>query len=119
MWQILQQDTPDDYVCATNETHTVREFIARTFQTLDMELEFSGEGVDEVGVEKATGKVRLRIDPRYFRPTEVELLIGNPAKAKEKFGWEPKVKFEELVKIMTEADLKLAEREARGLSESS
>jgi GDPmannose 4,6-dehydratase len=114
MWQILQQEKPDDYVCATNETHTVREFIARTFQALDMELEFRGTGVDEVGIEKATGKIRLRIDPRYFRPTEVELLIGNPAKAKAQLGWEPRVKFAELVQIMTTADLHLAEREARG-----
>ena len=114
MWHILQQDQPDDYVCATNEMHTVREFIERTFAALDMELEFRGEGVDEIGREKTTGKVRVRIDPRYFRPTEVELLIGNPAKAKEKLDWAPKVRFEELVSIMTEADLKLAERELQG-----
>ncbi len=111
MWRILQQDTPDDYVCATNETHTVREFIDLTFKQLDMELEFQGEGVDEIGVEKATGKVRLRIDPRYFRPTEVELLIGDYAKSKEKFGWEPKTRFAELVRIMTDADWKLARQE--------
>jgi len=111
MWRILQQDAPDDYVCATNEMHTVREFIAETFKRLDMELEFRGDGVDEIGVEKATGRTLMKIDPRYFRPSEVELLIGNPAKAKEKLGWEPKVKFSELVRIMTEADWKLARRE--------
>lgn len=111
MWMILQQDEPDDYVCATNETHTVREFIDLTFKQLDMELEFRGEGVDEVAVEKATGKVRMRINPRYFRPTEVDILIGDPAKARAKFGWEPKVKFHELVRIMTEADWELARRE--------
>jgi len=111
MWHILQQEQPEDYVCATNEMHTVREFIAETFKHLDMELEFRGKGVDEVGIEKATGKILVRIDPRYFRPSEVELLIGNPAKAKEKLGWEPKVKFAELVRIMTQADWKLAQRE--------
>lgn len=111
MWRILQQETPDDYVCATNEMHTVREFIDLTFKQLDMELEFRGEGVDEIGVEKATGKVRLRIDPRYFRPTEVELLIGDYAKSKEAFGWEPTTRFAELVRIMTDADWKLAQQE--------
>jgi len=111
MWRILQQETPDDYVCATNETHTVREFIDLTFKQLDMELEFRGEGVDEVGIEKKTGKTRLKIDPRYFRPTEVDLLIGDYAKSKEKFGWEPKTRFAELVRIMTDADWKLAQRE--------
>ncbi len=113
MWHILQQDQPDDYVCATNETHTVREFIQLAFGLLDMELEFQGEGVDEIGVEKATGKVRVRIDPRYFRPTEVDLLIGDPAKAKERFGWEPKVRFAELTRIMAEADWELAKREKK------
>jgi GDPmannose 4,6-dehydratase len=112
MWQILQQEAPDDYVCATNETHTVREFIDLTFRHLNMELEFKGEGVNEVGIEKSTGKVRVRIDPRYFRPTEVELLIGNPAKAKKKLGWEPQVRFAELVRIMANADQELARREA-------
>jgi GDPmannose 4,6-dehydratase len=116
MWRILQQETPDDYVCATNETHTVREFIDLTFRQLDMELEFRGEGVDEVGVEKATGKVRVKIDPRYFRPTEVDLLIGDYLKSKEKFGWEPKVRFAELVRIMADADWKLAQREKRALA---
>ncbi|MHA3772787.1 GDP-mannose 4,6-dehydratase [Verrucomicrobiota bacterium sgz303538] len=111
MWQILQQEQPDDYVCATNETHTVREFIDLTFKHLGMELEFQGTGADEVGIEKSTGKVRVKIDPRYFRPTEVELLIGNPAKAKAKLGWEPKVRFAELVAIMSNADWDLAKRE--------
>ncbi len=113
MWRILQQDEPDDFVCATNETHTVREFIDLTFKQLDMELEFQGEGVNEVGIEKKTGKVRVKIDPKYFRPTEVDLLIGDYAKAKEKLGWEPKTRFADLVKIMTEADWKLAQKEAR------
>ncbi len=113
MWRILQQDQPGDYVAATNEMHTVREFIDLTFKTLDMELEFRGEGVDEVGVEKSTGRTLVRIDPRYFRPAEVELLIGDYTKAKETFGWEPMTKFAELVRIMADADWKLAQREKR------
>ena len=111
MWRILQQEAPDDYVCATNETHTVREFIDLTFKELDMELEFTGTGVEEVGIEKNTGKIRMRIDPRYFRPTEVELLIGDYAKSEKAFGWKPSTRFAELVKIMTAADWKLAQRE--------
>ncbi len=113
MWRILQLDKPGDYVAATNEMHTVREFIDETFKHLDMELEFRGKGVDEVGVEKSTGRTLLRIDPRYFRPAEVELLIGDYTKAKETFGWEPKTKFTELVKIMADADWKLAQKERR------
>ncbi len=114
MWRILQQDTPDDYVCATNETNTVRDFIAHTFARLDMELVFEGEGVNEVGREKSTGRVLVRIAPAYFRPTEVELLIGDYAKAKKQLGWEPTVRFEQLVQIMTDADLCLAQKEAKG-----
>jgi GDPmannose 4,6-dehydratase len=113
MWRILQQEEADDYVCATNETHTVREFIARTFAHLGMELEFEGEGVNEIAREKSTGRVLMRISPDYFRPTEVDLLIGDYQKSKDKFGWEPTVRFEELVRIMTDADLVLAERELR------
>ena len=111
MWRILQQEQPGDFVCATNETHTVREFISLAFQHLDMELEFRGGGVDEIGVEKATGKTRVKINPRYFRPTEVELLIGDYSKAKEVLGWEPRVRFSELVRIMADADWKLARLE--------
>jgi GDPmannose 4,6-dehydratase len=113
MWRILQQETPDDYVCATNETNTVRDFIAHTFRRLDMELAFEGEGVNEVGREVSTGRVLVRIAPAYFRPTEVELLIGDYSKAKKQLGWEPTVRFEELVQIMTDADLCLAQKEAR------
>ena len=108
MWRILQQDTPDDYVCATNETHTVREFIEKTFSHLGMDLEFQGTGVDEVGIEVETGRKLVRISPDYFRPTEVDLLIGDYAKSKIKFGWEPTVRFSELVAIMADADSKLA-----------
>ena len=96
MWVMLQQDKPDDYVVATNETHTVKEFIQETFGLLNLDWE-----------------KYVNYDARYERPAEVELLIGNPAKAKKQLGWEPKVKFKELVKIMTEADLELAKREAQ------
>ncbi len=104
MWMMLQQDEPDDYVMATGETHTVREFVDLAFKELDIELEWQGVNEKEKGVVKKTGKVLIEVDPRYYRPTEVDLLIGDASKAKEKLGWEPKVKFEELVKIMAKAD---------------
>ena len=107
MWMMLQQNTPDDYVVATNEMHTVREFIEKSFAIVGIKVEWNGTGADEIGINKTTGGVVVRIDPLYYRPAEVEQLLGNPAKAKENLGWEPKVKFEELVKIMTEGDLKL------------
>ncbi|MBC8206027.1 MAG: GDP-mannose 4,6-dehydratase [Kiritimatiellales bacterium] len=107
MWMMLQQDTPDDYVVATNEMHTVREFIEKSFGHAGIEIVWEGEGVDEVGKDQATGKIVVRMDERYYRPCEVEQLLGNPAKAKAQLGWEPTVKFEELVKIMTEGDLKI------------
>ncbi len=104
MWKMLQLDQPEDFVLATGETHTVREFADLSFKELGMELAWKGEGVNEKGVDKKTGKIIVEVDPRYYRPTEVELLIGDPSKAKEKLGWTPKVKFEELVKIMAKAD---------------
>ncbi len=107
MWMMLQQDTPDDYVVATNEMHTVREFIEKSFGHVGIKIGWEGEGVKEVGKNKATGDVVVRMDERYYRPAEVEQLLGNPAKAKRQLGWEPAVKFEELVKIMTEGDLKI------------
>ena len=107
MWMMLQQDTPDDYVVATNEMHTVREFIEKSFGQVGIEIVWEGEGVEEVGKNKATGDVIVRMDERYYRPCEVEQLLGNPAKAKTQLGWEPEVKFEKLVKIMTEGDLKI------------
>lgn len=110
MWRMLQQDTPDDYVLATNETHSVREFVDVTFDELGMKLAFEGEGVDEVGIEKATGITRVRVDPRYFRPAEVDLLVGNPAKAKAKLGWEPQTKFDELARLMARADYDLCQK---------
>jgi GDPmannose 4,6-dehydratase len=109
MWLMLQQEQPDDYVVATNEMHTVREFIEKAFSHLDITIEWEGEGVNEVGKNRATGDIIVRMDERYYRPCEVDQLLGNPEKAKRQLGWEPKIKFEELVKIMTEGDLRLLE----------
>ncbi|QQS61162.1 MAG: GDP-mannose 4,6-dehydratase [Candidatus Moraniibacteriota bacterium] len=110
MWRILQQDKPDDYVLATNETHTVREFIEETAKHLSIDLIWEGKGIKEKGRDKKTGKIIIEIDPKYFRPTEVDLLIGDYSRAKEKLGWEPKTKFHELVKIMTEADEEMVKK---------
>lgn len=104
MWRMLQQPEPEDFVLATGETHTVREFAAEAFAELDMELEWVGEGVNEKGILKKEGKVVVEVDPRYFRPTEVDLLVGNAAKAKKKLGWEAKTKFKELAHLMAKAD---------------
>jgi|TARA_A100001015_G_scaffold304348_1_gene395410 GDPmannose 4,6-dehydratase len=109
MWLMLQQEQPDDYVVATNEMHTVREFIEKAFSHVDITIEWEGEGVNEVGKNRATGDIIVRMDERYYRPCEVDQLLGNPEKAKHQLGWEPKIKFEELVKIMTEGDLRLLE----------
>ncbi|RPH30284.1 MAG: GDP-mannose 4,6-dehydratase [Bacteroidales bacterium] len=111
MWRILQANEPDDYVLATNETHTVREFVEESFSILGETIEWRGTGKDEKGYLKSNNALVVEIDPRYFRPTEVDLLIGNPLKAKQKLGWEPKTTFKELVKIMTLSDFnKLKER---------
>lgn len=110
MWLMLQQKTPDDFVVATNETHTVREFIEKAFARVGMHIEWKGKAEKEIGIDSKSGKTLVKIDPRYYRPTEVELLIGNPAKAKEKLGWEPRVKFEELVNIMVAADLEMVRK---------
>jgi GDPmannose 4,6-dehydratase len=112
MWRILQADTPEDFVLATNETHTVREFIEEAFSVLGEEIIWVGNGVDEKGILKSSGKEVVAIDPRYFRPTEVELLIGDYSKAKEKLGWEPKTTFNELVRIMVRADYAKAIKKA-------
>lgn len=104
MWLMLQQDKPDDFVIATGETHTVREFVERAFEELDIQIEWSGEGVEEVGIDKATGKVIVAVEKRYFRPTEVDLLIGDATKAKRELHWEPKIKFKELVREMVKSD---------------
>jgi len=105
MWLILQQDEPDDYVIGTGEKHSVREFCEKAFAFAGMPIEWRGEGVEEVGMDPA-GRVLVRVDPRYFRPAEVELLLADPTKAREKLGWEAKVGFDELVALMVEADLR-------------
>jgi len=113
MWRMLQAAEPSDYVVATGETHSVREFAELVFARLGMPLVWQGEGVHEKGIVAATGKVVLEIDPRYFRPAEVDLLLGDPAKARRELGWQPKTSFKELVDMMTDADLELAERERK------
>lgn len=111
MWRILQQDEPDDYLCATGEMHTVRSFCEYAFDAVGAPVRFEGSGVEEKGICKETGEVLIAVDPNYFRPAEVEELLGDPAKAKEKLGWQPKVTFRELVTIMAEADWNLAKCE--------
>lgn len=111
MWLMLQQDKPDDYVMATGVTTTVRDFITMAFAEAGMKLKWEGEGVNEKGIDASTGNVLVEIDPRYFRPAEVELLIGDPGKAEKKLGWKPKVQLPELVRMMVQNDIKLAEKE--------
>lgn len=112
MWRMLQQDEPDDYVLATGETHTVREFIEKSFEAVGTTLKWVGPTgtVDEIGVDATDeSRVLVRIDPRYFRPTEVDLLLGDPTKAKTKLGWTSSTPFDELVREMVEADVKMIE----------
>ena len=111
MWLMLQQNEPDDYVVATGVKRTVRDFVNYSFNELGIELDWKGEGVEEKGIDKSTGKILVEVDPKYFRPAEVELLIGDPSKAKEKLGWEPEVTLKELVSMMVKHDLKEAEKE--------
>ena len=112
MWLILQQDEPDDYVIATGVQHTVREFAALAFHYAGIELEWKGEGMDEKGYDRKTGKMLVCVNPKWFRPTDVVNLWGNPTKAKTKLGWNPqKTSYEELCRLMTESDMKLARRE--------
>ncbi len=105
MWRMLQYPEPEDFVIATGETHSVREFVELSFQEAGISIEWQGAGVNELGIDRATGKVLVRVDPKYFRPTEVDLLIGNPAKAKRLLGWEPKTTFLELIQSMVREDL--------------
>lgn len=110
MWLILQHDKPDDFVIATGEQHSVREFCTLSFHYAGIELEWQGEGVDEKGIDKKTGKVLVEVSPEYFRPTDVVTLLGNPSKAKSTLGWDPtKTPFEELVRLMTENDIRQTE----------
>ena len=104
MWRMLQQDTPDDYVLATNETHTVREFAESSFREAGIEIAWRGNGVHEKGYDAKTGRLLVEVDPRFFRPAEVELLWGNPSKAERELGWQRKVSFSELVRMMVQAD---------------
>ena len=113
MWLILQQDTPDDYVLATGETHSVREFIELAFAEVGIDIEWRGEGKHEEGIDPATGRVLVCVDPRYFRPTEVDLLLGDPTKAREKLGWRHRVTLPELVSEMVRHDLELVAHESR------
>jgi GDPmannose 4,6-dehydratase len=110
MWRMLQADTPDDYVMATGESHSVREFVEEAFRVLGQEIEWRGSGKGETGVLKSTGKEVVAIDPRYYRPTEVDHLLGNATKAKKVLGWQPKIAFKELVKIMVLADFEKIKR---------
>lgn len=106
MWLILQQNTPDDFVIATGEMHTVREFCTIAFNNVGISLRWEGEGVDEKGIDENTGKTLVEVDPKFFRPAEVDQLLGDPTKAKKQLGWNPcKTSFEELVKIMTDHDM--------------
>lgn len=111
MWRIVQHDQPDDFVLATGETHSVREFVELAFSEVGREMAWDGSGVDEVGRDAATGQVLVRIDPKYFRPTEVDLLLGDPTKARETLGWVSQTPFKELVQEMVAADCALIERE--------
>ncbi len=112
MWMILQHDKPDDFVVATGEAHTVREFVEKSFAGVGIGLKWTGSGVDEKGVDAETEKTLIEIDPRYFRPTEVDYLLGDATKAKNVLGWSPNVAFDGLVKIMVEEDMKLAKQES-------
>lgn len=112
MWLMLQHDTPEDFVIATGEMHSVREFATLAFKYAGIEIEWQGEGINEKGIDKATGRVLIEVDPKYFRPAEVDQLLGDPTKAKTLLGWNPtKTPFEELVRIMVEADMKKVEKE--------
>lgn len=111
MWLMLQQEEADDYVIATNETRTVREFVETAFRKAGMEITFEGIGIDEVGRDKATGKVVVKVNKDFFRPAEVDILIGNPAKADAKLGWVRHISFDELVECMVKNDLELVEKE--------
>lgn len=122
MWLMLQQDEPDDYVLATGETHTVRSFVEKAFAKVGMSIEWRGEGIDEKGYDTTSGQCVIEIDPRYFRPTEVDLLIGNPARAHQKLGWRHETNLDQLIAEMVREDLKVMARNVpsaggnRGLS---
>lgn len=111
-WLMLQQESPEDFVIATGVQYSVRDFVNKAAEAVDIEMEWNGEGIDEKGYDKATGKCIVEVDPRYFRPTEVETLLGDPTKAKEKLGWVPKITLQEMVTEMVENDMMIAKRDA-------
>ena len=113
MWLMLQQEAPDDYVLATGETHSVREFVEYAFNAAGYDITWEGEGVDTRGIDKTTGRVMVEVSPEFYRPAEVDILIGDSRKAREKLGWMPNTKFEELVRIMVEADIRRVQQELR------
>lgn len=113
MWLMLQQEKPDDYVIATNETRTVREFVDTAFKAAGIELEWRGSGMDETAVNKANGKTVVKVNPKFFRPAEVDILLGDPTKAETKLGWKRNIDFKELVTRMVDNDMRLAEREIK------
>jgi len=115
MWRMLQVDKPDDYILATNETHAVREFVEEAFRVLGEEIAWRGQGADEKGFLRSDGRMVVGINPRYYRPTEVDLLLGDYSKAKAQLGWEPRVTFRELVRLMVEADFKKARLRANSV----
>ncbi|MDP1967544.1 MAG: GDP-mannose 4,6-dehydratase, partial [Reyranella sp.] len=116
MWRIVQQDEPDDYVLATGETHSVREFVELAFTEIGRRIKWKGRDVEEQGIDAETGKVLVKVDPRYFRPTEVDLLLGDPRKAHQKLGWRHTTSFPELVSEMVASDLRVValERDRKG-----
>jgi len=113
MWLMLQQDKPDDYVVATNETRTVREFVEIAFRTAGIDIEWQGTGVNEVGIDKATGRTVVKVSEKFFRPAEVDILLGNPEKAEKTLGWTREISFAELVERMVRNDLALVEKEIK------
>lgn len=113
MWLMLQQEQADDYVIATNETRTVREFVETAFSHVDIKVEWKGNGIDEIGIDKMTGKTVVRVNPKFFRPAEVEVLLGNPEKAEKALGWEREISFSELVRRMIDNDMKLVKKEIK------
>jgi len=114
MWKMLQHNKPDDFVLATNEAHSVREFAEEAFRVVGIDIEWEGEGIKEVGRDANSGRILVKVNPKYFRPCEVDLLIGDYSKAKRELGWEPKIKFKDLVKMMVEADLERVANELKG-----
>ena len=113
MWLLLQNQKPEDYVIATNETRTVREFVETAFKHVDIEIEWQGEGVNEVGKDKATGKILVKVNPEFFRPAEVEVLLGNPERAEQELGWKREIPFAELVERMVKNDMNIVEKEIK------